>query len=180
MTVVKTKKDKFNIMVEVITDATQDHRYALKHVWNDKLPLAMVITNWPGSTNALSIDMTTERIIDHVNQLGFGGVVQVNLFSQTKLTKMATSSLKNAFDNQTIRVIQDQAKSTDQIIIATGSLTRTSKVALKQQQVILAALTDGGHQDKIQILTDGQGRPVHPISPKVRYQWNLVAMKNNE
>lgn len=103
----------------------------------------MVVTNFPGSSDGVVMDLTTMLIVNHVSQLGFDGVVMVNLFSALGINENP-KLMANGVDSVTDQVILLSANEVKQVILATDSFTNQNVMAQKRQYSVLNGLKKVG------------------------------------
>ena len=129
-------------------------------------------------------DSTNVHILNHMQELGLGGYVIVNLFSKVTQTKLSTRGL--ALDTDNLNYIKDKVfkevdESKDKVIIAWGNSHQTSKVVNQAKLEILKMWTEMHKQGKLyQHSADGlemSNIGVHPLYMGIRFsnvQWSLT------
>ncbi|MCT3248883.1 DUF1643 domain-containing protein [Lactiplantibacillus plantarum] len=174
MTVAKLEPTAFKLVGEVKFNKTRSHRYELKITWKQPAKkIAMVITNYPGHSDGIVMDLTTMLVVNRVSSLGYDGVVMVNLFSKLGL-KANPKGLIEGADSVTDQVILLEANEVAQIIIATGSFPKLNVMAKKRQAQIISSIKKAGFEKKLALLCDSSGKLAHPLAAKVRKQWILT------
>ena len=145
------------------------HRLLLRKEWDKTKPTAMVIMINPNSADTLNYDLTTMLVINNLNQLGYGTVNIVNLYSiiTTKLTLLRVSD-DELLDEENDTVIQQYAEKSDIIVIAWGSIGNYSQRIRDRQDELLEALAP--YAEKLYQIDE---KGYHPLTPIVRSQWNL-------
>ncbi|MBS0979048.1 DUF1643 domain-containing protein, partial [Levilactobacillus brevis] len=82
----KVAPTMFDLKGNVKFNKSRTHRYELMITWKQPAKkLAMVITNYPGQSDGVVMDLTTMLVVNQVSEMGFDGVVMVNLFSKLGL-----------------------------------------------------------------------------------------------
>ncbi|MBS0948601.1 DUF1643 domain-containing protein [Levilactobacillus brevis] len=164
----------FDLKGNVKFNKSRTHRYELMITWKQPAKkLAMVITNYPGQSDGVVMDLTTMLVVNQVSALGFDGVVMVNLFSKLGL-KGHPKELIEGTDSVTDQVILLAANDVTQIIIATGSFPKQNPLAAGRQAEIIDGIKKAGFGKKLVFLCDSTGKLAHPLAAKVRKQWELI------
>lgn len=164
----------FKLVGEVKFNKSRTHRYELMITWKQPAKkLAMVITNYPGQSDGVVMDLTTMLVVNQVSALEFDGVVMVNLFSKLGL-KGHPKELIEGTDSVTDQVILLSANDVSQIIVATGSFPKQNVLAAERQAEIIDGIKKAGFEKKLVFLCDSTGKLAHPLAAKVRKQWELV------
>ena len=129
-------------------------------------------------------DSTNVHILNHMQELGLGGYVIVNLFSTVTQTKLSTKGI--AFDTDNLNYIKDKVfkevdESKDKVIIAWGNSHQTSKVVNQAKLEILKMWTEMHKEEKLyQLMANGLEKSnigVHPLYTGIRFsnaQWSLT------
>ena len=73
------KRRKFSKSGAVFSDC-RNYRYALWRVWNEQMPIAMIIGLNPSTADQTRNDPTITRCINFASSWGYGGVCVTNLF----------------------------------------------------------------------------------------------------
>lgn len=164
-----TNKTTSTVITEAVFSKDNKQRYLLRKVWDDKKPRAAIVLLYPGYADTLLCDTTTMLTINQVATLGFGGVDILNL---TPIIggKDSITAAKSA-DRLNDEYIQNSAKEAAKIIIATG---RGNHKAVKERTEQVLRLLEA-YKEKIVYISDGKYAGYHPLSPRIRYKWNLVS-----
>jgi len=171
-----TSPVSFKLEGTVKFNKAKTHRYELRITWKQPAKkLAMIITNFPGSSDGVVMDLTTMLIVNHVSQLGFDGVVMVNLFSALGINEN-TKLIARGVDSVTDQVILLAADDMKQVIVATGSFTNQNVLAQRRQESIVSSLRKAGFDKKLAMLCDESGKPAHPLAAKVRKTWHIQVL----
>ena len=73
------KRRKFSKSGAVFSDCRK-YRYALWRMWNEHMPIAMIIGLNPSTADQTRNDPTITRCINFASSWGYGGVCVTNLF----------------------------------------------------------------------------------------------------
>lgn len=163
------KSETTTVKSKALFSDDRTHRLLLRKEWDKTKPTAMVVMINPNSADTLNCDLTTMLVINNLNQLGYGAVNIVNLYSiiTLKLTLLRNSD-EDLLDEENDTVIQQYAEKSDIIIIAWGSIGNYSQRIRDRQDELLEALEP--YAEKLyQIGTKG----FHPLTPSVRTKWDL-------
>ena len=101
-------------------------------------------------------DSTNVHILNHMQELGLGGYVIVNLFSTVTQTKLSTRGIALDIDNLNYikdKVFKEVDESKDKVIIAWGNSHQTSKVVNQAKLEILKMWTEMHKERKLYQLT---------------------------
>lgn len=133
---------------------------------------AMVIMINPSIAGEVSIDHTTMYVIYNLFELDFGSVDIVNIFSNVDGSRKTKERIPES-DKENENQIVMSAEKVDTIIIAWGKVGDHNKNIQEKQDAILNML--GQYEDKLFIIGDHNGNVgLHPLTPKIRFSWNLV------
>lgn len=129
-------------------------------------------------------DSTNVHILNHMQELGLGGYVIVNLFSTVTQTKLSTRGITLDADNLNYikdKVFKEVDESKDKVIIAWGNSHQTSKVVNQAKLEVLKMWTKMHKEGKLYQLTanglEKSNIGVHPLYMGIRFsnaQWNLT------
>ena len=129
-------------------------------------------------------DSTNVHILNHLQELGLGEYVVVNLFSTVTQSKLSTKGL--ALDTDNLNYIRDKVfkeldERKDKVIVAWGNSHQTSKVVNQAKLEVLRMWTETHKEGKLyQLTADGLEKDnigVHPLYMGIRYsnaQWRLT------
>lgn len=173
-----TEKD--TIKCESIFNDEHTHRYLWKRVWDKDKPMVAVVMLNPCHADNIITDTTTSLVVNNVARLeGYGGVEIVNLFSMltTKLNFRNNSNDDlNDPDNDTY--IKKAAEECKAVILAWGKSV-DSNMSISERAVEVVNLLMP-YKDKLYIISDGERKGVHPLTPSVRGEWLLERLALNE
>ena len=146
-----------------------EHRLLLRKEWNKNKKTAMIIMINPNTADTLNMDLTTMLVINNLNELGFGCVNIVNLYSKIMLKlSLRFNSDEDLIDTETDSIIEQYASMSDAIIIAWGSVGNNSQRVRDRQHELLELLE--AYANKLyQIGEEGY----HPLTPAIRTDWTL-------
>ena len=167
------KIEKETIRCEAVFNEEHTHRYLWKRIWNKDKALAAVIMLNPCMADTIVIDTTTFLVVNNLAALErFGGVEIVNLYSKltSKLNfRWNTDQELNEEENNSY--IQQAAAECSEIIIAWGRADRNNQRVEKRAREVLELLKP--YREKISVISDGERKNLHPLTPAVRNQWKL-------
>ena len=88
------KSETTTVKSKALFSDDRTHRLLLHKEWDKAKPTAMVVMINPNSADTLNYDLTTMLVINNLNQLGYGAVNIVNLYSiiTLKLTLLNISN----------------------------------------------------------------------------------------
>jgi len=172
--------EKANISIESVFDnKEQVHRYSITKIWNDKLPLAALISIACSPDYGVSADLTTQLCQNNLNDLGYGGFILTNLFSFVGTDFKKLKNTEGLYTKDTDKVILDSCEKADTIIICWGGTSSKNKLISKRADDVTKLITK--FADKLHSLSDGTRASLHPLTPALRHRWELVkATFNNE
>lgn len=159
------KTIKNTLKSELVFDDNETRRYLLRLEWDKEKPKACVIMLSAGTANGISLDHTTNYVLENLLALGYGSVEVLNLFSNIK------QKTESAEDAENLKAISSAAKKADIIILASGSTFKTNSHVKKRQLAVLEILSE--YQDNLYCIANSTGQKFyHPLCPSVR-KWNL-------
>ncbi|MHA3067264.1 DUF1643 domain-containing protein [Lacticaseibacillus saniviri] len=151
--------------VTITTNRKGAEQFWTKWLWDDNAPVWLVICNYIlGELPAFALDTTKLLIINHARNAGAGGVIVGNLFSRP-IKAVSDAELAKAGGNEGLKELVEAAKTAQAIIIGTGSLPATSKVAKKRLDQLVNKLAAEKVTAKVSTLVnDDTYKPAHPLS----------------
>lgn len=154
----------------------KQYRLLLHKEWDKNKKTAMIIMINPNTADTLNMDLTTMLVINNLNELGFGSVNIVNLYSRIMLKlSLRFNSDDDLIDSETDAIIEQYAAVSDAVIIAWGSIGKNSQRVRERQKNILELLEP--YANKLyQIGEEGY----HPLTPAVRNEWELEPYEMEE
>ncbi len=146
-----------------------EHRLLLRREWDESKKTAMVIMINPNTADTLNMDLTTMLTINNLSALGFGSANIVNLYSRImpKLS-LRFNSDEDLIDKENDAVIEQYAAMSNAIIIAWGGVGNHSQ-RVRDRQIELLEKLEAYKNNLYKIGEEGY----HPLTPSVRYQWEL-------
>lgn len=148
-------------------------RYLLSKTWDDKKPRLAIVMLVPSEASGITLDTTTQLVLNNSDRLGYGGVDVLNLFATVD-----DFDLKQAEgeDGENIKAIVAASQKADAVVYAPGVGKAKSKVFQQRQKQVLLALQP--FEGKLHCLTNAtnDARLQHPLSPAVR-TWHLSPLK---
>lgn len=165
--------------IKVVVTESDDakHRYVLYKEWDKDKPACTIITLFPGSAELVITDTTQMLITNHLYQLGYGAFYSVNLFSKVGISARGMKAFTNAtnkINDENILACTEKSKI---VILAWGALPSKNKLVKQRVDVLLTKVSD--YFSKCYYLVDaGYGKKCHPLSPTLRYSWELVPFES--
>lgn len=148
-------------------------RYLLSKTWDAKKPRLAIVMLVPSEASGITLDTTTQLVLNNSERLGYGGVDVLNLFATVD-----DFDLKQAEgeDGENIKAIVAASQKADAVVYAPGVGKAKSKVFQQRQKQVLLALQP--FEGKLHCLTNtaNDARLQHPLSPAVR-TWHLSPLK---
>lgn len=170
------KEVKSTLITEAVFSDDGTKRYLLRKTWDAAKPKLTIIMLAPSQASEVSMDTTTQLVVNNVCRLGYGGVTIVNLFA--KLNDFMLREAE-AEDPENLEAIIEAVKDCEKAVFAAGTGKLKNKVFQKRQEQVMTALRP--YEDKLHCLCNetGGGRLQHPLSPVVR-EWHLSPLKISE
>lgn len=148
-------------------------RYLLSKTWDAKKPRLAIVMLAPSEASGITLDTTTQLVLNNSDRLGYGEVDVLNLFATVD-----DFDLKHAEeeDAENINAIVQAVQKADVVVYAPGVGKLKSNVLQKRQKQVLLALQP--FEGKLHCLTNtaNDARLQHPLSPAVR-TWHLSPLK---
>ena len=164
------------LTTEALFSEDGSKRFLLRKSWDDAKPKLAIVMMAPSIASGISLDSTTQLVLNNCDRLGYGSVSIVNLFAT-----LNDASLKQVEDEdlENMEVIVQQAQDADLIVYGPGIGKIKNKAFLARQEQVLTALLP--FESKLHCLCDedGEARLQHPLSPAVR-TWHLSPLKVSE
>ncbi len=152
------------------------HRLLLRKEWDKNKKTAMIVMINPNTADTLNYDLTTMLVINNLNELGFGSVNIVNLYSRIMLKlSLRFNSDDDLIDKECDEIIQQYASMSDAIIIAWGSVGKNSQRVRDRQSELLELLKN--YANKLYKIGE---EGFHPLTPAVRNEWELEPYETEE
>ena len=165
--------EKGAIKTEAVFDDSRNHRFLLKRTWNkDKKKVCVIMLN-PCHADTIMHDTTSYLVSNNTARLDFGEVSIVNLFSVIT-SKLDFKNNKpedlNAQENDTF--IKKTANEADVIVLGWGKGVTSNQRILERVDEVMLLLQDCA--EKLCVISDGERKNLHPLTPSVRGGWQLV------
>ena len=146
------------------------HRLLLNKTWNKEGKSAAIIMINPNTADTVTMDLTTMLVMNNLNDLGFGSVSILNLYSMiTGKLNLRFNSDDDLIDKDTDKIITQCAEMSDAVIIAWGSAGNTSQRVKNRKKQLLEQLKP--FADKLYKIGE---KGYHPLTPIIRTHWELV------
>ena len=148
-------------------------RYLLKKSWDLSLPTLAIIMLAPSIASGVTMDSTTNLVLNNASELGFGSVSIVNLFATLGDFTLSSAETK---DPENMKTILEAVKDADVVIYAPGVGKNKLQVFQERSTQVLTALQP--YEKKLKCLTSASGKAklLHPLCPAVR-QWHLEELR---
>lgn len=173
-----------NLQTEVVGSEDGKYTYEVRRSWGNG-GKALVIELYPAVSAKKSgcWDLSAMHLINHADELGWGEVRIINLYSKVFSSKPSVKELKSDVENTAyIRAIfEEEAVKDYDIVIAWGSSLETHLGTIHAKAELLDMLKEKGLENQVKhIITDrldtnGQ-RGTHPLYLGLRYAketWKL-------
>lgn len=166
-----TEKD--TIRCESVFNEDRTHRYLWKRVWNKEKPLAAIVMLNPCQADNIITDTTTVLVVNNIARLEeYGGVEVVNLYSGlTSKLNFRWNSDEDLNTPENDHYIRKAADECAVVILAWGKGAGTNKRIASRAEQVVGMLEE--HQDKLFQISDGIRSGLHPLTPSIRFLWEL-------
>ncbi len=170
-----TEKD--TIKCESVFNEDKTHRLLWKRVWNKEKPIACVIMLNPCLSDNIVTDTTTSLVVNNVARLEeYGGVSIVNLFSLlTPKLQMRWARDIDINDLENDNYIKKAADEASVVILAWGKGAELNVRITNRANQVLELLAP--QKEKFRVISDGERKGLHPLTPSVRSQWRLESFE---
>ena len=148
-------------------------RYLLKKSWDLSLPTLAIIMLAPSIASGVTMDSTTNLVLNNASELGLGSVSIVNLFATLGDFTLSSAESK---DRENMKAILGAVKDADVVIYAPGVGKNKLQVFQERSIQVLTALQP--YEKKLKCLTSASGKAklLHPLCPAVR-RWHLEELR---
>ena len=164
------------LTTEAVFDDSCNKRYLLKKSWDNTLPTLAIIMLAPSIASGVTMDSTTNLVLNNASELGFGSVSIVNLFATLGDFTLSSAETK---DPENMKAILDAVKDADVVIYAPGVGKNKLQVFQERSIQVLTALQPYEKKLKCLASTSGKAKYLHPLCPAVR-TWNLAELRLDE
>lgn len=181
-----------NMQVKVVGTDDGKNTYEIHRQWQENGKKSLVICLYPTITvdDCGRLDLSTMHLLNHVNQLGWGEMTIINLYSTVFDEKPLMSQLDE--DNSNMAYIEEILEREDikeyDIVIAWGSSLSTHKRTINLKIDLISMLLDKGLADNVKCITTENldthsGYGTHPLYlglhfAKDKWQLNTFPLKN--
>ena len=161
------------LTTEAVFDDSCNKRYLLKKTWDTSLPTLAIIMLAPSIASGVTMDSTTNLVLNNASELGFGSVSIVNLFATLGDFTLSSAESK---DPENMKAILGAVKDADLVIYAPGVGKNKLQVFQERSIQVLTALQP--YEKKLKCLTSASGKAklLHPLCPAVR-RWHLEELR---
>ena len=170
------KITKTNLITEAIFSEDRTKRYLLHKTWDETKPSLCIILLAPSEADLITLDNTTQLVLNNAVRLGYGGVYIWNLFSRLNDFHLRNVDPEDPENLQVLRMILDKV---DTVVYAPGVGKAKNQYFLARQEQVVNELQP--YESKLKCLCDAEGkaRLQHPLSPAVRV-WFLSELSLQE
>lgn len=167
------KTEKATMKCEAVFSEDGKHRYSWYREWNKNKPAACIIMIAPSSASAVNCDLSTMLCINHAEELGFGAVWIVNLFSRVNVSIRGREKIGPLTTEETDKYILSCVEQSKTIILAWGQISKSSKAIQEREKEVFTLLKP--YWSRVEAISDPfeKSFTVHPLSPSVRHRWTL-------
>lgn len=142
------------------------HRYTLRRVWDEALPLQHWLMLNPSTADAFENDPTIERVERRAGEYGFGGFIVSNLFGFRSTEPVGLRTVPNHFhainDGFILSAAEECQAAGGQTVCAWGSHTMLGLLLEARAAHVVKLLREAGI--KLHALRSCQnGQPGHPL-----------------
>ena len=168
-----SKTETTTMTTTVVYNDDKTHRYLLRKEWDSEKPSAEIIMLYPSFADTITVDHTTMFVLQNLEQMDYGSVSIVNIFSNVNGKHSVTD-----IDEENLMYIEQCAEKSDVIIFATGTGGDGNKNVLQMQKEVLEMLAP--YKSKLKCIADRSGRKFyHSLCPTVR-KWTLADFEFTE
>lgn len=161
--------EMFCMNVEAVGSDDGTHTYEIHRKWAEKGKKSLVIELYPTLTvdKCGNMDISTMHLMNHVQELGWGEVRIVNLYSRVFSGKPTVSQL--AEDDYNLSYIEEILEEQDirgyDIVVAWGNTLLSHTQTVHAKTDLLTMMKDRGLAKQVKcIVTDGmKAEGVHPL-----------------
>lgn len=171
-------RQEFILKTEAIFSDDAKHRFLHHMEWDQNQKSVMIFLKNPYISDIKKLDESTVQIINHFNDLGFGSVYIVNLFSIiTPRIRFWHKTLDDLIKPENDICISQLVCKVDTIVLAWGKdADKYKQVRIRQEKII--NLLDP-YKDRLYIISDAYGHTfLHPLSQFAKYEWKLERFIN--
>ncbi len=169
--------DKDTMKCEAVFNDERTHRYLWKRVWNKDKPIAAVICLNPCLSDTVLTDTTTALCCNNIARLeSYGGVAILNLYSQlTPKLNFRWNSDEDLNEPENDVYIRKMAAECETVILAWGKAADNTQRIADRAEAVLNQLKP--FAKKLFLISDGDRCGLHPLTPSIRGNWNLVPFR---
>ena len=131
------KKIETILTTTVLSSDDGKKRYLLSKTWDAKKPRLAIIMLAPSEAMGVTLDATTQRVLNNCVHLGYGVVDILNLFATVDDFDLKRAEEEDA---ENINAIVQAAQKADVVVYAPGVGKLKSKVFQERQKQVLLAL----------------------------------------
>ena len=136
------KEKKIDLVTEMVCSDDCSCTYEIKKTWDKQKRKGLIIELYPTSSDAMNMDLSTMHLLNHANELGFGTVRIVNLYSTIYNSKPLAKRLETEATN--IKYILNILDSPDileyDIVIAWGNSLSSNRKTIEKKAMLLSTM----------------------------------------
>lgn len=165
--------EKETIKCEAVYNEDRTHRYIWRKCWSREKPMVTVVMLNPCADNLLISDLSSVLVTNNIARFEkYGGVNIVNLFSLlTPKLHLRGSTNEEINTPENDDYIKKAAGESEIIILAWGKAADSNQYIANRAMEVINMLKD--HKDKLYVITDGERKTLHPLTPQIRNYWEL-------
>lgn len=149
--------ENFSMQIKAVGTDDGKNTYEIHRKWQENGKKSLVICLYPTISveNCGKLDLSTMHLLNHIDQLGWGEMTVVNLYSKVFDEKPLMSQLDE--DNSNIAYIEEILEREDieeyDIVIAWGSSLSTHKRTINLKIDLISMLLDKGLADNVKSIS---------------------------
>lgn len=163
---------------KAIFDKKREHRYLLTKEWEEAKPRIAVILLVAGTSDNVIQDVTTACVINCVSKLGYGAVEITNIFSRLGTRIDKDMDIEECTDEENDKHILESAIQAEVVVLGWGKAEVSNKKVKWRASDVMDLLEE--HREKLYVIGDGTGKSYNVMYPKVRNDWKLVKLFQQE
>lgn len=178
----KMVTETFRMDISAVGSDDGINTYEIRRKWAEKGKKALVIELYPTLTadQCGNMDVSTMHLMNHVQELGWGEVRIVNLYSKVFSEKPTVSQLSEDDNNLSYieEILEEQDIGGYDIVIAWGNTLISHRQTIQAKTDLLTMIKDKGlaKQVKCIVTNNLKANGVHPLYLGLRYSkdvWSL-------
>ena len=147
------KITKTNLITEAVFSEDRTKRYLLHKTWDETKPSLCIILLAPSEADLITLDNTTQLVLNNAVRLGYGGVYIWNLFSRLNDFHLRNVDPEDPENLQVLRMVLDKV---DTVVYAPGVGKAKNQYFLARQEQVVNELQP--YEPKLKCLCDAEGK----------------------